>query len=60
MDNGISNCVQDIINGLANLSAEIEKQQQSTDRRISAVEIQTFKNTELLREFANTILKNLG
>lgn len=59
MTNEMANCVKELIGGLERLAEEIEKQQNATNDRISELEHQTFKNTDILRELANTILSRL-
>lgn len=51
--------LRDLATTFASLADEIEKRDKEVDSRFNVIENETYKNKEVLRTVANTILDNI-
>ena len=59
MDNNVVDCLRSLASGFSYLADELEKQQESNDKRMNTIESEMLNNREALKDAANAILGRL-
>lgn len=60
MSNQVVDCLRNLASGLSYLADELEKQQEETNSRMTAIEFEVSNNQQALKDAANVILDRLN
>lgn len=60
MNNKVVDCLRNLASGFSYLADELEKQQEETNSRMTAIEFEVANNQQALKDAANAILGRLS